>query len=219
MQWLTPGRGSRLAGDQVSQIVNVLAAGGSALLPTETGYMWGVRGLCETSIDWLYRAKRRRPDHPVHLAVCNVNQGLSIASLDDRAQWLLSQFTPGPLTIVAPADDRVPSLLQAGTGSIGVRVPDHPATLQVIQALGEPLTATSANLSGQPPQHTPEGIERTLGGVLDERTVGVSGGYPRFEKPSTLIRMCVDGFEVLRHGAVASHAIRESLAEWSVESA
>jgi L-threonylcarbamoyladenylate synthase len=113
---------------------------------------------------------------------------------------------PGPLTVVGRSRGAVPDVLTAGTGTLGARIPDAPATLQILQALGRPLSATSHNLSGEAPDPDPVKAAQRLHGS-DAIHVVVDPAAATYDKPSTLVRFDEDGFEVLRHGPVTEAAI------------
>ena len=101
----------------------------------------------------------------------------------------------------------VPAALQAGTGTIGVRIPDHPATLQILHETGIPLTATSANVSGEPAETRLEGIQRQFGRDVTEGWIAVLDDNRAHEKPSTLIRWEGETLRVLRQGPISEAEI------------
>jgi L-threonylcarbamoyladenylate synthase len=126
-----------------------LRGGGLAVLPTETGYLLGALATDLVAVRKVFTAKGRDPANPVHVACSSVALAARFAVLDARALDLIGRFTPGPLTVVVPQRDSLPGELVTKDGTVGIRVPDHPATLQVVELLGSPITATSLNRSGE----------------------------------------------------------------------
>lgn len=208
---LTPNRLLRLA--DLDAVVLHLRRGGLVVLPTETGYLLGAAALDPDAVRRVFAVKVRSPRNPMHAAVTGVEMAEQLAHLGDTERRLLQLFTPGPLTVVCPKREAVPDILVAGTGTLGIRIPDSPVTLQVIAALGGPITATSLNVSGDPPRASVDETiaalewkaEPALFVVKDELCVL----HPR---PSTLVSI-VDGRRViLREGPISTEAMSAALA-------
>jgi L-threonylcarbamoyladenylate synthase len=207
---LTPNRLLRLA--ELDAVVLHLRRGGLVVLPTETGYLLGAAALDADAVRRAFAVKVRSPRNPMHAAVTGVEMAESLVYLGEPARRLLQAFTPGPLTVVCPKREAVPDILVAGTGTLGIRVPDSPVTLQVLAALGGPITATSLNVSGDPPRATVDETiaalewqhEALLFVVKDPHCVL----HPR---PSTLVSL-VDGRRlILREGPISAAEIAAAL--------
>ena len=134
--------------DDLDRVAGALTHGSLAVLPTETGYMLAALATSPTALQAAFRVKQRDPAHVMHVACSSLAMARQFARIDDRAARALGAFTPGPLSVVVPQTDRLPASLVTRDGTVGIRVPDVPATLQVIAAVGAPLTATSLNVSG-----------------------------------------------------------------------
>jgi L-threonylcarbamoyladenylate synthase len=120
-------------------------------------------------------------------------------------------FTPGPLTVVVPQTDALPRTLVTLDGTVGLRVPDHPATLQVVAAAGFPVTATSLNRSGEESRPVSQAVLDSLDwGDLAEVPVVADETSIRHTSASTLVRL-TDGVEVLRQGPVTADEVRAAL--------
>jgi L-threonylcarbamoyladenylate synthase len=121
---------------------------------------------------------------------------------------LARAFWPGPLTIVVPASGTLSRWLTGDLGTVGVRVPAHAVAQAIAVAFGWCITATSANLSGQPPAMTADEVAAALAGRIDAVVdAGPAPGGP----PSTIVEV-VDGRPVLRRpGAIAWDRVLESL--------
>jgi tRNA threonylcarbamoyl adenosine modification protein (Sua5/YciO/YrdC/YwlC family) len=124
---------------------------------------------------------------------------LGVAS-PEPARRLIDCFWPGPLTLVLPARSDLPPALTAGSGTIGVRVSSHPTARALVDALGEPLTTTSANPGGEPPAGDVATARRYFG---DRVAAYVDGGALAGGSGSTVLLVADDAARVIRRGAVA----------------
>jgi L-threonylcarbamoyladenylate synthase len=188
--------------------LEVLAADGLVAFPTESYYGLAARADSQLALDRLLAAKLRRADVPL---ACVAHER-AVASrlwdgLPDLADRLIRRHWPGPLTIVCPARPGLPAAL-VGPAGAGVRVSAHP----VVEALcglavarfpgiGACLTATSANLSGQPAQRSAAAVRATLPVELVELVL--DGGQTAGGPPSTVVEVLASGkARVVRSGAV-----------------
>ncbi|MBC8249031.1 MAG: threonylcarbamoyl-AMP synthase, partial [Anaerolineales bacterium] len=129
--------------------------------------------------------------------------------------WLLAErFWPGGLTLVLPKKANVPDVVSAGGSTVAVRVPDHPVALALIAALGAPLAATSANLSGRPSPVTAQEVETELGGRIE---LILDGGRCPGGIPSTVLDLTTEPPTILRAGAIAVEEIKALLAKQRME--
>jgi L-threonylcarbamoyladenylate synthase len=131
-----------------------------------------------------------------------------IGPLSRLAERLGAHFWPGPLTLLMPAPVVLAADVSGGTGQVGVRVPADAIARAVCVAAGRPVTATSANITGQPATADPDAVERTLGDVVDFLldTGRTPGGTP-----STVLDITADEPRVLRAGAVSWDDIQRCL--------
>jgi L-threonylcarbamoyladenylate synthase len=124
-----------------------------------------------------------------------------VGAIPRVAEVLIERYWPGPLTIVFKAKETVPALLTAHTGKIGVRISSSSETQMLLNALGSPLTATSANPSGKPPAVEATEVLDYFNGNID---VIIDGGRLYAKRPSTVVDVTGAHLEVLREGAVAT---------------
>lgn len=204
-----PGSGLLRLG-LVAEIADALRSGGLAVLPTETGHL-----LASTvaAAGRVFSVKQRNPANPMHVACSSLEMAGAYGRLDGRARRLLGECTPGPLTVVVPARTGLDDPHVTLNGTIGLRVPDHAATLQVIAALGEPVTATSFNRSGE--ESAP--VERAALEAFDWNGQAVvhavvDSAAIRHTRASTLVRLTGPQPEVLRAGPVTAQQIDDVLA-------
>ena len=201
---LTKGRLLTLGA--VEACASHLKAGGLAVLPTETGYMLAADALSEAAIDAVHVAKGRPPAKPIHVAVTSLEDIEQYVDLPPAARAACTRLMPGPFTAVGASRGLVPDVLSAGTGTLGARIPDAPVTLQILHALGRPLSATSHNLSGQAPDPDPVKAAEKLHGDHVIHVV-VDPAAAVYDRPSTLARYADGAWEILRRGPVTEAAI------------
>ncbi|MGC1309011.1 MAG: L-threonylcarbamoyladenylate synthase [Phormidesmis sp.] len=154
----------------------------------------------------IYAAKQRPPEKPLILMGARLADLLPYVSGSDAelAVWqsITKQYWPGQLTLVLPASDRTPkSLNPSATGTIGIRVPNHPIALDLLSLTG-PLATTSANLSGQLPLTSPADIARTFPTVLMLPAEDFESDAPFSGTPSTVVKWTGQGWQVLRQGEI-----------------
>ena len=154
-------------------------------LPTDTVYGIAVALATAGGIERLFAAKGRPPDKAIGLLLADPEQAASIGVMTPAAHVLAAAGWPGGLTLVLTQRPAVglPPILTAGTTTIGVRVPDHPAPRALAAAVG-PLPTTSANRSGQPAGGTATEILEELGDALD---LVLDGGPARDAQASTVV--------------------------------
>ncbi|MDD1675542.1 MAG: threonylcarbamoyl-AMP synthase [Methanomicrobiales archaeon] len=135
--------------DIIARAVEVLRRDGLVVYPTDTVYGLGADALSEEAVMKVYEAKGRPFHNPISVAVCDMEMLCCIARVSPPAEALIERFLPGPMTVILPAKSVLPPLLMAGTGQIGVRIPDHEIALSLVRVFDAPITATSANRTGE----------------------------------------------------------------------
>src|SRR5947209_3979190 len=134
----------------VQRAVSFLKSGEVVGLPTETVYGLAANALDARAVTKIFEIKGRPANNPIIVHVASVKMAKQCASTwSDIADKLARAFWPGPLTIVLPKAESIPSIVTAGGQTVGIRWPSHPLIQAVIQSCGFPLAAPSANLSGQ----------------------------------------------------------------------
>lgn len=197
----------------VDRVAERLLDGGLAVLPTETGYLLAALATSMPALRRAFALKQRALTHPMHVACSSVAMADAYAVLSPAARRLLGAYTPGPLTVVVPQTSALPDSLVTLDGTVGIRIPDHPATLQVVAAVGAPVTATSLNRSGE--ESRPVNAEMLDSFDWDEPDgvpVVVDNASIRCTAASTLVRCTGADVEILRAGPVSRAQIDETLA-------
>jgi L-threonylcarbamoyladenylate synthase len=184
----------------IRRVGRVILEGGVAAFPTETFYGLGADAGNEEALQKIFRIKGREENKPLLLLVGDRSwlPGL-VQSIPPVAVRLAEKFWPGPLTLVFAAAPGLSPFLTAGTGTIGVRLSPHPVAKALVQAVGRAITATSANLSGQPSASVAAEVFRSLGGRLDAI---LDGGQTAGGLGSTVLDVSSEAPRILRQGAI-----------------
>jgi L-threonylcarbamoyladenylate synthase len=192
-----------------------LSAGGLVAFPTETVYGLGADACNEAAVARIYSVKGRPSDHPliVHIA--------SMAGLGDWADdvpgyaiSLARDFWPGPMTLVVKRSGLAGDFVTGGQDTVGVRVPDHPVALGLLEAFeragGKGVAAPSANRFGNVSPTTAQAVSGELGDYLADGDQILDGGSCDVGVESTIIDCTVDTPRILRPGAITAQMISES---------
>lgn len=197
-----------LSADDLEQAAALLRLGNLVAFPTDTFFALGAV-LTGPAIAALFQVKRRMTGNPVPVLLSSVEQVPDVAaSFPHLAVALAEAFWPGPLTLVLPARDDVPDGVTAGTGTVGVRVPDHQLARELISRVGGPVTGTSANLSGSPPCKRASDVLTQLGEQIRAVIDAPCGDH---SAPSTVVGFSGDAgqeIRVIRTGAISEADLR-----------
>jgi len=198
-------------GQASREAANCLADGGLVAFPTETVYGLGADATDAEAIARLYEAKGRPSFNPLIAHVSDLAAAKAIARFDEKSLRLAKTFWPGPLTLVLPKTDNcaVCDLATAGLDTIAVRVPAHPIALDILRALGKPVVAPSANISGHVSPTTAAHVMADLKGRID---LIVDGGAVSVGVESTIVG-CFGEMTLLRPGGLPSAEIEAVLGE------
>lgn len=193
---------------KVKEAARIIKAGGLVVYPTETVYGLGADPFNRIAVLKVFGAKRRPLDKPLSVAVSSLEEADKLVFVNEAARKIAGAFLPGPITIVLKKKARFPKELTAGSDKLGIRIPDHPIALNLIELAG-PITATSANISGHPDPITAYEAKKQIGDRVDSV---LDGGECKIKKSSTVVDLSIDsGFEILREGAISRQAIEEAL--------
>ena len=196
----------RYAADQIR-------AGEVLGMPTDTFYGLAADPFNLRAVERVYEIKSRSRHKPLSLLIESVEQAEELAnSLPQEFLALAKKFWPGPLTIIVKAASRLPLKVTANTGNVALRVPNAKIPLEVVRAAGIPITATSANLSGETECTTALAVRDQLGMRIP---IIVDGGTSPREIASTIVDLTDEDarWKVLREGAISSQEISEFFAQ------
>jgi L-threonylcarbamoyladenylate synthase len=189
--------------DPVAQAIAATRRGELIVFPTDTVY--GIAALPDdpAATDRLFDAKRRPRDLTLPVLVGSLADARDVGVLDDRAGRLAAALWPGPLTLVVPRAPRSASWELGGdSGSVGVRIPDHPLARAVLAA--GPLATTSANRSGEPPATTCDELHAAFG---DDVALYLCDEQPLVGRASTVVSLLGPEPVILRAGDVDADAV------------
>ncbi|HEY2342465.1 MAG TPA: L-threonylcarbamoyladenylate synthase [Chthoniobacteraceae bacterium] len=195
----------------ITHAVALLRAGEIVALPTETVYGLAADALSAEAVVKIFETKDRPRFDPliVHLPALEWLPRLAVVNEESRelVESLVDSFWPGPLTLVLPRTDLVPSIVTAGLETIALRMSSNPLFAEVVQTFGRPLAAPSANRFGRisptAAAHVAEELSERIPLILD-------GGATHHGIESTVIAPRADGIEILRSGPIT----REELAKF-----
>jgi L-threonylcarbamoyladenylate synthase len=189
-------------GADVARAVDALRAGELVAFPTETVYGLGADAANVDAVRKLYAVKGRPSDHPVIVHIARAAQLDELArDVPEEARLLAKAFWPGPLTIVLRRDPaRVVPEVTGGRDTVGLRVPDHPIALELLEAFGGGVAAPSANRFGRVSPTTAAHVHADLG--ADVRVV-LDGGPCRVGVESTIVDVTGREPAILRVGGVS----------------
>ena len=193
----------------IAQAVDVLRRGGIVAFPTDTVYGVGADVRQPEAIAALYEVKERPLSKAIPVLLARAEDLCSVAREVPKSAWRLAeQFWPGALTLVVRRSLSLPSILTAEGPTVAVRVPDHPVVRALIEGLGAPLAATSANISGQPSSVTADDVLAQLGGRI---ALILDGGPCPGGRSSTVVDLTTTPPRVLRPGPISAEQIRAAL--------
>jgi len=187
----------------VFEAAQVLRRGGLVIYPTETVYGLGGDARSDDVAKKIFDVKGRKIDSPISIAVSSAETIENFAYIPKEAKGLL-RLVPGPVTLVMRAKGGISKLLLSKGGNIGIRVPDHPVALRLVEAAGFPITSTSANISGSP---SPSTVQEAIEQVGPHVDLALDGGRCAYSVPSTVVDLTVSPFRILREGPVKRERI------------
>ncbi|MCS7099112.1 MAG: L-threonylcarbamoyladenylate synthase [Sulfolobales archaeon] len=191
----------------LEEAAGVLRSGGLVAFPTETVYGLGADAFNSEAVLKVFRVKRRPLDNPLIVHVSSLDMLHQVAV--DVPDWVvraLSNAWPGPLTVVLKRRADLPAVVSGGLGTVAVRCPAHPVALKLIEALGRPVAAPSANLAGRPSPTRAEHVVEDLG---DEIDLIIDAGETFFGVESTVVDLVSPRPQILRPGPVGPEELEK----------
>jgi L-threonylcarbamoyladenylate synthase len=189
--------------DAVKAAVECLKAGGLLIFPTETTYGAGVDATNQDAVSKLLAYKSRREGKPLSIAVTDLAMAEQFVEVNESAKRLYERFLPGPVTVVSKSKGIVAEGVASEYGTIGIRMSSHPLVAEIVKAFGKPITATSANGSGEKRPYTVQdiydGLSEKQKSLID---VVLDAGTLPPNPPSTVIDTTLDTPVVFRQGDI-----------------
>jgi L-threonylcarbamoyladenylate synthase len=195
--------------DNLEQVTATINRGGVIAFRTDTFYGLGAHPFNASAVQKIRALKGREADKPILVVISDTKKIDRL--IPHRAKPfddLAKRFWPGALTIIGQAAADLPNELTAGTKTVGVRLPDDDRVRALIAACGGALTATSANVSGQPAARTAAEVESYFGTQID---LIVDGGATTSESPSTVIDATTSELKLVREGVISWSEVLSAL--------
>lgn len=184
----------------------IIRSGGVIAFRTDTFYGLGADPLNKTAVGAIRRLKGREEAKPILVLISDVDQAERlIKNQSETFIELTERFWPGPLTIVGLARENLPEELTAGTETIGIRLPADETVRGFVKACGGALTATSANLSGNPAAKTAAQVQKEFPSGVD---LIIDSGEVDVTLPSTVVDATGQYPEVIREGAIPTSKVQ-----------
>lgn len=180
--------------------------------PTDTGYAFAASAVDTRAIAMVFQLKGRSFSNPIHIAVGSLDEAEKYAEVSQAARILAERYLPGGLTLVLPRKKIVPSILLGGRQTVGIRIPDCLVMLRLIGLVGLPLTATSANISGQATPFSVAEIVAQYGENIPGVPLVLDQGQIPGREVSTIVDLTVQPPQLIRQGRISWPDICQTLA-------
>ena len=186
--------------ERIARATELIRQGQVVAIPTDTLYGLAADPFQPAAVEQVFTAKGRPPDAPVLLFVDSMEMAAGLSkNLPSSFHALAKRYWPGPLTIVIEASERIPAIVTANTGRVGVRLPAAAVPRAIVGASGGPITGTSANRSSRPECRNAAEVQDSLGDFLP---LILDGGPSQETIPSTVISLRSESWELIREGAI-----------------
>jgi len=195
--------------EKIRVAADFIKKGDLVAFPTETVYGLGADALNSKAVLALFEAKKRPLDNPPIVHVGNVKEVYRLVKeVPPKAETLMKNFWPGPLTLIFKRSNIVPDATVAGLDTIAIRMPRHNVALALLRESGCPIAAPSANLAGKPSPTTAKHVLDDLEGRID---VVLDAGPTQIGVESTVLDMTVDPPQILRPGGTPYEVLKKIL--------
>ena len=188
----------------VLKACNILKRGGIVAIPTETVYGLGGDATRDEAAKKIYAAKGRPSDNPLIIHIADPADAEQYAVTNTLYYRLAKAFMPGPLTVILPKRDIVPTSVTGGLDTVAVRCPSHPVAHRLIELAKIPIAAPSANLSGKPSPTSSAHVAQDMDGRVD---MILDGGDCEIGLESTIVKIDGDTLTLLRPGGITYDAL------------
>jgi L-threonylcarbamoyladenylate synthase len=191
--------------DAIHEAARIILNGGVVAFPTETVYGLAALASNPEAVERVYVLKNRPREKPLSVLISDVSELQNLVqAIPPEVPHLIKLFWPGPLTLIFAAEEHLPPGLIGGGGKVGVRISSHPVAQALVQEVGAPITATSANWSGSPSCRSPVEVLNQLGSGLEAI---VDGGLTPGSKDSTIADVTTRPPEILRVGSITAQDV------------
>lgn len=186
--------------EAIKEACQVLRLGGVIVYPTDTVYGLGANACDSFAVNNIFKVKKRSYTKPLPVIARDFVWVEALACIDVVSRRMLKSIWPGAVTAVLPLKDHISSLVTAGRSSVGLRIPDFAFTDRLLEKFGYPLTATSANISGEEPTNDINKIIEMFELSEYRPNLIIDAGILPKSKPSTVVDMTTNEPKILRIG-------------------
>lgn len=189
-----------ISDNSINTALEILQNGGVVAFPTETVYGLGANAFDASAVGKIFTAKGRPADNPLSILVADrAMMDLVAVEVPEIAERLIEAFSPGPLTLILKRRQEIPYIVAGGLPTIGVRIPQHEGTLDLIRQSGMPLAAPSANTSGRPSPTSAQAVYDDLQGKIP---LILDGGSCSLGVESTIVDCTQEKLKIIRPGFI-----------------
>lgn len=185
----------------------VLRAGGVVLYPTDTLYGLGADALLDEAVAKIYAIKGRDEGKPIHAIVSDLAMVERYAEITDDARRLAAKLPQGQVTFILKKKAGMDSGIMKDIATFGFRIPDNEFCIEMIRAFGKPITATSANKSGEKPERSVDKILAQLGAAAEGIELVIDAGELPERAASTVVDLSGAHPLIVREGSIPAHRI------------
>jgi len=195
------------------EAVDYFKKGAIVIFPTDTVYGIGCCLSNKAAIKRLYKLRRTPFSKPTLILAADSKQASKYGYFDKDTRQFVERFWPGPVTVIVKAKPLIPKIIQGGAGTIAIRVPNQPALLKIIEKIGEPILAPSANFHNQPTPASFAKIDRKLLSLVDYSIdlANLGDFLPMLKKPSTVVDLTKIPYQMIRVGTLSEDKIKNTL--------
>jgi L-threonylcarbamoyladenylate synthase len=195
----------------IEKAAETIRRGGVVAAPSDTVYGLFADATNPDAVKRVFRIKHRPETKPLPVMVRDPEMAAQLACIDLRLERILGMIWPGAVTVVLRKKFNLPELITCGKDTIGLRYPDYKILHYLIQLAGKPLTATSANISGEEPTHkVSEIMDQFHRGLLRPDLI-LDAGDLKFCEPSTVLDLTSEKPKIIRIGPVNPKKLMEIL--------
>lgn len=194
----------KINNEKIEHCAAILKDGGLVAFPTETVYGLGALATDKTAAKKIYAAKGRPSDNPLIIHIAGPEDAEKYAKTSPLYYKLAKAFMPGPLTVILPKKDIIPTEVTGGLDTVAVRCPSHDIARALISAVGDAIAAPSANLSGSPSPTESKHVIKDMNGRIDAI---IEGGSAEIGLESTIVKADGESLTLLRPGAITRDAL------------
>ena len=192
----------------INDAAKQLLKGEIVVFPTETVYGIGADATNNNAVAKIFEIKNRPSFNPLIVHTTNINEAMTIGYFNETSKLLAENYWPGPLTIVVPCKEnsKISKLVTAGLETVAIRVPNHEIAQSLLTAVGRPIAAPSANLSGKLSPTNAHHVQNSLGQLVK---IILDKGACKIGIESTVISCSKHSFNLLRPGAITAKELEQ----------